>query len=131
MKKISAVIMVSFILLGCNGDNVEIAKKQVSNFRDMCEHDEFNSIYKNSANKMKEKVSPDEFVIFISSAKKEMGKLNKTQLTHSNSISYVIGEPAVVLTYSSRFSKRNYKEVFSFVSESGEMKLSGYSYTPN
>jgi len=129
MKNIIYVVLFVFLLSGCKGDNVDIAKKQVGTFRYMYDINKFNDIYKNSADKMKKSVSHDDFVAFIVSEKAEIGQLNKTQLTNSNSISYVIGEPAVVLTYSSEYSKKKVREVFSFVSESGELKLSGYSYT--
>lgn len=131
MRKYKTYLFIMALFLsGCiQNDDSTLAKERINEFREMYKSSNFSEIYNRSSVNMMKNTSREGFTTFMKIAKSELGDFQTGQLTNINTITYLSGEPSIVITYRSEFKNAYITEVFSFDKKNNNLKLSGYRYT--
>lgn len=126
-------IFLALIFQGCGNaaQSQEVEQKMVDKFHQQLSQKKYAEIYRDSNDTLKNSISEEDFVKFISEAHEKMGSFKKYKLLNVIKKSALLGKgrPTVFMTYKSNYSNYLVEELFIFEQNNSKMEFAGYKYT--
>ncbi|MGV4277479.1 hypothetical protein [Citrobacter farmeri] len=123
------MMCVSLALLGCSDDKKIEVEKKVSEIHNAYNSHDYDLIYQEFAKRIKLKTTKEQTFSLFEKEMSEAGEYKNSELVDYKETTYINNNADVItLTYRSAFSKSYVEEIFYFIYEEEQPKLSGYRY---
>lgn len=123
------MMCVSLALLGCSDDKKIEVEKKVSEIHNVYNSHDYDLIYQGFAKRIKLKTTKEQTFSLFEKEMSEAGEYKNSKLVDYKETTYINNNADVItLTYRSAFSKSYVEEIFYFIYEEEQPKLSGYRY---
>jgi hypothetical protein len=123
---LSCIIAACLLLLGCSSkEQVEAVKTGIAHFREQMAAKQFDRIYAESSDGMKQATTADALTKFLAAVDRKLG-LAKSEQERSWSVSYGTGGTSVVYGVETQYERGSALETFNFAIIGGKAILNGY-----